>query len=102
MIVITTAAGAFITYMLFSFALDIAIRMFELIILQVASPIFIVTFIDPKSASSGPFKRWLQAIGKSYATLFLRIGVVCLMVLLVSWVNTSDTFHSLWEVHHHF
>lgn len=95
MIVITTAAGAFITYMLFSFALDIAIRMFELIILQVASPIFIVTFIDPKSASSGPFKRWLQAIGKSYATLFLRIGVVCLMVLLVSWVNTSDTFSQL-------
>ena len=95
MIFVTTAAGGFLTYMLFSFALDIAVRVFELIILQVLSPIFIVTYIDPKSSSSGPFKKWLQAIGKSYATLFLRIGLICIMVLLVSWINTSNAMKSL-------
>lgn len=52
MVVITTFAGGFIVYMLFSFAIDIAMRVFKLAILEIVSPLFIVTFIDTKSTSS--------------------------------------------------
>ena len=92
---VTGLAGGFITYMMFSFAIDLAVRIFELIVLQVLSPIFIVTFVDPKSSSSGPFSKWLKAVGQSYVSLFLRLGLICLMVLLTSWLNTSDTFLKL-------
>lgn len=90
MILLTTVTGVFITYILFSFALDIAIRVFELATLQILSPLFIVTFVDPKSASSGPFNKWLKAFGNSYAGLFIRIAAVCLLIFLISWINNYD------------
>lgn len=82
--IITMVVGIFITYVLLSFAIDIAIRTVELVVLEVLSPLFIVTFIDPKSGSKGTFSRWLSACGKSYLSLFIRIAIVCLMLLLIS------------------
>lgn len=94
MILLTTATGVFITYVLFSFALDLAIRVFELAALQILSPIFIVTFIDPKSASSGSFNKWLKAFGSSFASLFIRIVIVCLIIFLVSWINEFNVLEN--------
>lgn len=81
---ITLIVGIFMTYVLVSFTIDIAIRSVELLVLEVLSPLFIVTFMDPKMASSGPFKKWLSASGKSYVSLFIRVAVVSLMLLLLS------------------
>lgn len=90
MVVVTTFAGGFIVYMLFSFAIDIAIRVFKLAVLEVISPLFIVTFIDPKSTSSGMFSRWLKEVGSTYANLFIKVACISLTVLLVSLLNTEN------------
>ena len=89
MVVVTTFAGGFIVYMLFSFAIDLAIRVFKLAVLEVISPLFIVTFIDPKSTSSGMFSRWLKEVGSTYAILFIKVVCISLTVLFVSILNNQ-------------
>lgn len=98
MFIITGVVGVAMTYIIISFAIDIAVRMFELIVLEILSPLFIATFVDPKSAQSGPFKNWLLAVGKSYASLYIRLAIIALMVLLVSIINQSKMFQSMGNV----
>lgn len=98
MFIITGIVGIAMTYIMISFAIDIAVRMFELVVLEILSPLFIATFVDPKSAQSGPFKNWLSAVGKSYASLYIRLAIIALMVLLVSIINQSKMFQSMGNV----
>lgn len=80
---ILTIVGWTITYILLSFTFDVAKRMIELAILEIVSPLFIATIVDPKSMQSGPFKKWLKTLGNSYASLFIRIAAVSLILLCV-------------------
>lgn len=89
---VTFAVGVFITYVLASMAIDIAVRSVELAVLQIISPLFIVTFIDPKSAKSGPFHNWLKTVGKTYASLFIKLGVLELMIMFVSLIPKITLF----------
>lgn len=98
MFIVTTIVGVFVTLVILSFAVDLAIRMFELIVLQITAPLFIATFVDPKSAQSGPFKNWLSAVGKSYASLYIRLLILSLMILLITVVNESDIFDNMGSV----
>lgn len=85
---LTLVVGLFMTYVLVSFTIDIAVRSVELLVLEVLSPLFTITFIDPKMASSGPFKKWVTATGKSYASLFIKVAIISLMLLLLSNLHT--------------
>lgn len=98
MLIITTVVGIAMTYIIISFAIDIAVRMFELLVLEVLSPLFIATFVDPKSAQSGPFKNWLSAVGRSYASLYIKLAILALMVLLISFINQSKIFQSMGDL----
>lgn len=88
---ILTVLGWTITYILLSFAFDAGKRLIELAILEILSPLFIATIVDPKSMKSGPFNKWLKAVGTSYASLFLRIAAVAIIILcvrlLMAWEN---------------
>lgn len=85
---LTLVIGLFMTWVLISFTIDIAVRSVELLVLEVLSPLFTITFMDPKMASSGPFKKWVTATGKSYGSLFIKIAIVSLMLLLLSNLHT--------------
>lgn len=98
MFIVTGIVGIAMTYIMFSFAIDIAVRMFELIVLEILSPLFIATFVDPKSAQSGPFKNWLSEVGKSYVSLYIKLAIIALMVLLVSIINQSSIFQNMGNV----
>ena len=95
MLLVTTAAGIFITWVILSFAVDIAVRMFELLALEILSPFFIATFVDPNSAKSGPFKNWLSAVGKSYVSLYIRLFILALFTFFLSIVNEFNLFNDL-------
>lgn len=79
--------GGFVTWVLLSFTIDIAIRTVQLMVLEILSPLFIVTYIDPKSSSNGPFKKWLTECGKTYVSLFIKIAIICLMIFFISKIN---------------
>lgn len=80
---VLTVVGWTITYILLSFTFDVAKRMIELAILEIVSPLFIATIVDPKSMQTGPFKKWLKTLGNSYGGLFLRIAAISIMLLCV-------------------
>ncbi|MFR5756950.1 MAG: hypothetical protein ACLUD7_05900 [Lachnospiraceae bacterium] len=82
-LLVLTVVGWLITYVLLSFTFDVAKRMIELAVLEIVSPLFIATIVDPKSMQSGPFKKWLKTLGNSYASLFLRIAAISIMLLCV-------------------
>lgn len=94
MMIVTGIVGIFMTWIIISFGIDIAVRMFELITLELLSPLFIATFVDPKSAQSGPFKNWLSAVGNSYLSLYIRLAILALMLLLISAIKESTIFDS--------
>ena len=48
---------------------------------------FIVTYIDPKSAKSGPFNKWFKTVGKTFFSLFIKIAIVSIMLLLISLID---------------
>ena len=98
MMIVTAGVGIFMTYIIISFAIDIAVRMFELLVLEILSPLFIATFVDPKSAQSGPFKNWLSALGKSYVSLYIKLAILALMIFLVSIINQSNIFNAMGDV----
>lgn len=98
MMIVTTVVGIFMTYIIISFAIDIAVRMFELLVLEVLSPLFIATFVDPKSSQSGPFKNWISAVGKSYASLYIKLAILALIILLISLVNQSKIFNEMGDL----
>ncbi|MGN1267923.1 MAG: conjugal transfer protein TrbL family protein [Candidatus Aphodocola sp.] len=92
---LTSVVGVAMTWVILSFAIDIAVRMFELFILEISAPLFIATFVDPKSAQSGPFKNWISAVGKSYSSLFIKLAILAVMTLLLMVINQSDVFNNL-------
>ena len=87
---VTFAVGCFLTYVLFSFAIDIGVRAVELAVLEIISPLFIATIIDPKSLKSGPFKNWLTTTLKTYASLFIKLAIISLALLLISLISQMD------------
>lgn len=91
---VLTIVGWFITYVLLSFTFDVAKRMIELAVLEIVSPLFIATIVDPKSMQTGPFHKWLKTLGNSYVSLFLRIAAISLMLLAVKlltlWKPQAD------------
>lgn len=87
---VTFIVGLVMTYIIASMALDIAIRAVELAILQIIAPLFIVTYIDPKSAKSGPFHNWLKTVGSTYASLFIKLAILELMIMLIGLIPSVN------------
>ncbi len=88
---VLTVVGWVMTYIIFSFTFDVAKRTIELALLEMLSPLFIATIIDPKSMKSGPFNKWLKAVGTSYASLFIRIAAISLLLLCTKILMLWDT-----------
>lgn len=87
---ISTAAGIYIVLLLITFSIDIALRAIKLCFLQMVAPIAIVSYIDPKeSISNSKMRNWINESLKTYFSLFLRIAVLFLVMVLVSAISSS-------------
>lgn len=87
---LTFIVGVAITYLLIVFCFDLAERAIKLAILEIVSPLFIVTYIDPKSAKSGPFKNWLKEVGSTYVGLYIRLVALALILILLNLWDKVD------------
>lgn len=93
---LTTISAVFLTYVMLSWSIDIAIRSVELAVLRLISPLFIATIVDPKStASGGYFNNWLKRYGKTYADLFLKLAIISLAILMISLVQDADIWNTV-------
>lgn len=95
------AVGAFVFWMLLMYCISIAARYIQLIYLQVIAPIPIMCYLTPNKDSM--FSKWTKQCTTTYLDLFIRIGIVNLVILLSNVIlndvnGVFSTFENGWIV----
>lgn len=94
-VIFPTIIGIYIAWTFFKMMIDIAYRALKFFVLELMSPIAIISYIDPGSAKKGIFNKWMGECVKTYLSLFIRIFVFSFVSVLlrsiefkdVSWLN---------------
>lgn len=84
---VSTAAGIVVLLLLISFCLDVALRSIKLSFLQLAAPIPIISYVDPKSGKDGLFKKWYQMCFKTFLSLFIRLLALYFAIYIIKLVS---------------
>lgn len=84
---LATAFGVLALLMFISIAFDIAVRAVKLGFLQLIAPVPIISYIDPKSGKDGIFQKWIKEVGKTWASLFIRLFSLYFAIFIVSKVE---------------
>lgn len=77
------AFGILMSVLTLSMCVDVSIRVFKLIILQMVAPIPIISYMDPKQAKDGAFSKWLKLTIKVWAEVFIRLFVIYFILLVI-------------------
>lgn len=86
--VISTLCGGYLVFLLLSFCIDVAARIIRLLFLQILSPVAVISSIDP-TTSGDRLKEWAKECFKTWASLFLRLLVVFLIIQLVRVITNT-------------
>lgn len=78
---IAIAVGLATVYILVLFAIDVAVRVFQLAFMELTAPISIVSYV---AAGDKMLSSWFKELGKIYAGLFVRIAAIAFYLFLVS------------------
>lgn len=90
---IGTVLGGFLVYVMLGITIDVAIRTIKLGLLQILAPIPIISYIDPKS-KDGAFSNWVKTCISTYIDLFIRIGLIYLMMYIFDSLFHGDILTS--------
>lgn len=95
---ISTIVGVLIAVLLLSITLDLAKRLFKLMILEVIAPVPIMSLIDPKGSKDGAFSKWVKSLSSTFLDIFFKLGLVYIIVvfihLIVDSVSTGKLFNN--------
>lgn len=93
---ISTLVGVAVLALIVGFCFDIAVRSIRLAFLQLIAPIPIVSYIDPDSSKNGMFKKWLRDVGKTWASLFIRLVSIYFAIYLIDIIiDNMGTFKDI-------
>ena len=76
-------------FILLGFTVDIAIRSIKLAVLRVMAPIPIISYMSPKAKDNGAFGTWVKSLTSTYLDIFIRLGVVYLILYLIQDIITN-------------
>ena len=93
MFIISTLAGLFLAYVLLSFCFDLAVRVVKLAFYQTIAPIPVVCRILPGGKLKDTFSKWTKQVISLFLEVFIRIGVMCIGVLLLTKI--IDNFSTI-------
>lgn len=93
--IVSTIVGALLLLMLLGITIDIAKRVFKMIILEVIAPIPIMTLIDPKSSKDGAFSHWIKALISTFLEIFLKLGILYVVIMFVQLIVNNGLFNNL-------
>lgn len=89
-VLFSTVVGIFGLLILISFSFDVAVRTIKLGFLQLIAPIPIISYIDPKSGENGMFKKWLQQVGQTWASVFVRLVAFYFAIYMIALISRND------------
>lgn len=72
---VTTAGGVFLAYILLLFCFDVAVRSVKLGFLQLIAPVPLIAKIDPKKGDE-TFSKWVKECTSTYVNLFARLVAI--------------------------
>lgn len=85
---VSTATGIFLIYMIFSFTLDLGVRVFKFAFCQLLAPIPIVMRAMP--GKKAQFDKWLKLTITVYLEVFVRVACMYLAVYFIQAVKNID------------
>lgn len=86
--------GLLLLIMFLDISIDVAKRVFKLLILEILAPIPIISYIDPKSAKDGAFSKWVQSLISTFLSLFIKIGIIYLVLFFITKVIQNGLFEN--------
>lgn len=92
---ISLLAGAYLVYVIFSFCLDLGVRIVKMVFYQVIAPIPVMFRIVPNSKISDTFNTWLKIVTTCYLEVFIRLIIIFFGVYLVSVLTTGEFLDDL-------
>ena len=78
---VSTIVGVLVVALLLGITLDVAKRIFKLIILEIIAPVPIMSLIDPKSSKGGAFQSWVKSLTSTFVDIFLKFGLLYLVIV---------------------
>ena len=82
------AVGAFVVYLLFMYCLKVGVRMIQLMVLEVISPMAIVSYLSPKK--DGMYSKWTKIYFSTYIDVFIRVAIINFIIFLIAVVLAGD------------
>lgn len=89
---ISGLVGIYVVWTMFKMLIDVAYRSIKFLLLEVISPIAIISYIDPKSSEKGLFSKWLSETLKTYLSLFIRIFIFAMVSVILKQISVSSFF----------
>ena len=80
---VSTIVGCYVLWAMIKLLIDIAYRSIKFFVLEILSPIAIISYIDPDSSKKGIFSKWVNEVFKTYISLFVRIFVFALCSVIM-------------------
>ena len=89
---ISGLVGIYVVWAMIKLLIDVAYRSIKFLLLEVISPIAIISYIDPKSSEKGLFSKWLSETLKTYLSLFIRIFIFAMVSVILKQISVSSFF----------
>lgn len=91
--IISTAMAVYLIWSIVKLSIEIGVRMFKLIVLQIIAPVAIVSIID-KGFEAKPWKAFVDTYWKTWIDAFIRVGSLFLVTAFISkfWTDRSALF----------
>ena len=91
----STVTGVLVIALFLGITLGIAKRIFKLMILELIAPVPIMSLIDPKGSKDGAFSKWLGNLISTFVDLFVKLGLVYLIIVIIQQITTQDMFENM-------
>lgn len=89
---ISGLVGIYVVWTMIKMLIDVAYRSIKFLLLEVISPIAIISYIDPKPSEKGLFSKWLSETLKTYLSLFIRIFIFAMVSVILKQISVSSFF----------
>ena len=85
---LSIVVGAFVVVMLFMYCISVGMRVAQLAVLEIISPVAFVSYLSPKK--DGMFGKFWKIYFSTYIDVFLRIAIINFVVLLTGLILDSN------------
>ena len=93
---LSSIVGMITLFLLVGITVSAGTRFFKLLVLEMLAPIPVLLNISPYRDEDNPLIEWLKEVGITFVDLFIKIGLMYMILYLASEIKNNDLFIT-WE-----